>query len=140
MASKKIIHKELFEACMAAAARGGLFGIADLAAAVDVSDQTLYNHFPTGSRERQLIDEALGKMKRRTISNIRAKLYKNKSPVAQIALYKMICTPEERAALDYKRVEMNANVQESRRIDMEEAKKIIDELEKRYGERADDDR
>lgn len=139
MASKKIIHQELFEKCMEAAEHGGLFGIADLAAAVDVSDQTLYNHFPTGSKERQMIDEALGKMKRRTISNIRAKLYKSDSPVAQIALYKMLCSPEERAALDYKKVEMNANVQESRRIDMDEAKKFIDALEEKYGEKADDD-
>lgn len=124
---------------MAAIAKGGLFSIQDVAAAIDLSYQTLYNHFPEGTEERRMIDEGIGKMKRRAVVSVRAKLYKSTNPVALIAFYKMICTPEERAALDYKKVEMNANVQESRRIDMEEAKKFIDEWTKKYGERTDDD-
>lgn len=137
--AKRKTHSQIFEECMAAIAKGGLFSIPDVAAAIDLSYQTLYNHFPEGTEERRMIDEGIGKMTRRTISNIRAKLYKSESPVAQIALYKMLCTPEERAALDYKKVEMNANVQESRRIDMDEAKKFIDALEEKHGEKADDD-
>lgn len=75
-----------------------LFFIEDIVAWLPVSKETFYRFFPTDCDEYDTLKKLLEDNKVRMKTSIRAKLYKGKG-ADLIALYKMICTDEERKAI-----------------------------------------
>lgn len=75
-----------------------LFFIEDIVAWLPISKPTFYEFFPLGTNEFNELKKMLEDNKVRMKTSIRAKLYKGKG-ADLIALYKMICTDEERKAI-----------------------------------------
>ena len=75
-----------------------LFFIDDIVAWLPIGKTTFYEFFPLGSNELNELKKMLEDNKVRMKTSIRAKLYKGKG-ADLIALYKMICTDEERKAI-----------------------------------------
>lgn len=76
-----------------------LFFIEDLVAFLPCDRATFYRKFPQGCDECDTIKRALETNKVRTKSAIRHRLFNMDNPTAQLALYRMIATPEERDAI-----------------------------------------
>lgn len=75
-----------------------LFFIDDIVAWLPIGKTTFYEFFPLGSNELNELKKMLEDNKVRMKTSIRAKLYKGKG-TDLIALYKMICTDDERKAI-----------------------------------------
>lgn len=75
-----------------------LFFIEDIVAWLPCDKTTFYRFFPTECNEYNTLKKLLEDNKVRMKTSIRAKLYKGKG-ADLIALYKMICTDEERKAI-----------------------------------------
>ena len=75
-----------------------LFFIDDIVAWLPISKPTFYEFFPLEANELNELKKLLEDNKVRMKTSIRAKLYKGKG-ADLIALYKMICTDEERKAI-----------------------------------------
>lgn len=96
MAYKK---KELYKKALELIDSHNLFFISDVSSYLGVSRETFYKHFPLESDEMDTIKDAIEKNKARVKVSIRSKLHKSTSPTGLLALYKLICTDEERKAL-----------------------------------------
>ena len=75
-----------------------LFFIEDIVAWLPCDKTTFYRYFPVDCNEYNTLKKMLEDNKVRMKTSIRAKLYKGKG-ADLIALYKMICTDEERKAI-----------------------------------------
>ena len=75
-----------------------LFFIEDIVAWLPCDKTTFYRFFPTECNEYNTLKKLLEDNKVRMKTSIRAKLYKGKG-ADLIALYKMICSDEERKAI-----------------------------------------
>jgi hypothetical protein len=82
-----------------------LFFVADVISCLGVVDSTFYAHFPVDSKELEYLKEKLNMNRANTKVSIRAKLHKSTAPAALLALYKLICTDEERKALSMQHVD-----------------------------------
>ena len=92
-------RKRLYEQAMQIIEERNLFFIEDLVAFLPCDRATFYRKFPQGCDECDNIKSALETNKVRTKSAIRHRLFNMDNPTAQIALYRMIATPEERDAI-----------------------------------------
>ena len=138
MYNKKILYQQ----CVKAIADGGLFSLLDVAAVVGVAIQTLYNKFPNGSAERASLERLLLEAKRKTIRTLRFKMLNSDNPNAWTALYKQLCTQQERIDFSSKSIDANVRAEvdtQQRRIDRAAAAEFIAEFEAKYGEKSDDD-
>lgn len=88
----------IFQQAQAAIRDHNLFFIEDVVAFLPCDKTTFYRHFPTECNEYNTLKKMLEANKIRTKASIRNKLYKGKGGDL-IALYKMICTDEERKAI-----------------------------------------
>lgn len=80
--------------------KNNLFFIEDIVAFITCSKPTFYEYFPLYSNELNDLKEMLEQNKIRTKSAIRAKLFKGEKAAELLALYRLICTPEERQMLN----------------------------------------
>lgn len=92
-------RKQLYEQALQVIEERNLFFIEDLVAFLPCDRATFYRKFPQGCDECDNIKRALETNKVRTKSAIRHRLFNMDNPTAQIALYRMIATPEERDAI-----------------------------------------
>ena len=76
-----------------------LFFIDDVVSYSGISKQTFYDFFKVDSDELDDIKELLNKNKVEVKVSIRQKLFKGNKAAELLALYKLICTDEERKAL-----------------------------------------
>lgn len=90
---------KIFKQAKTAIEKKNLFFIEDIVAFIPCNKDTFYRFFPTNSDEYDTLKEALEQNKIRTKSSIRAKLYAGSRANELIALYKLICTDEERKSL-----------------------------------------
>ena len=119
--------KEIFEQAKSAIKENNLFFIDDIVAWLPISKPTLYEFFPLESNELNILKRMLNINKVRTKSAIRAKLFKGQKAAELLALYRLICTPEERKALNQQYIEHEVpNGLEIKTT--AKSKKIIDEL------------
>jgi len=119
--------KEIFEQAKTAIKENNLFFIDDIVAWLPISKPTLYEFFPLESNELNILKRMLNENKVRTKSAIRAKLFKGQKAAELLALYRLICTPEERKALNQQYIEHEVpNGLEIKTT--AKSKKIIDEL------------
>lgn len=100
--NKEKIYKQALEAIE----KNNLFFIEDLVAWLPISKPTLYEFFPLESNELNTIKDLLNINKTKTKSAIRAKLFKSDKAGELLALYRLICTPEEHRLLNQNYTEL----------------------------------
>jgi len=121
---------KLFEQSKEAIEKNNLFFIEDIVAWLPCTKATFYEYFPVDSDELNELKGMLEVNKIRTKSSIRAKLFRSEKAGELLALYRLICTPDERRKLNQQYIEMNAKddsitinfVNRSNRKDKEENK------------------
>ena len=97
---------EIFKQALEAIEKNNLFFIEDLVAWLPISKPTLYEFFPLESNELNSIKNLLNINKTKTKSAIRAKLFKSDKAGELLALYRLICTPEEHRLLNQNYTEL----------------------------------
>ena len=97
---------KLYQQAQAAIKENNLFFIEDVVAFIPCSKPTFYEYFPIDSNEFNNLKDLLEQNKIRTKSAIRAKLYKSPKASELLALYRLICTPEERKMLNQNYIEL----------------------------------
>lgn len=102
-------REELFKMAEKAIKENNLFFIYDIIAWLPCSHDTFYTYFPVGSEELDTLKRMLDDNKVRTKSAIRAKLFKSEKAGELLALYRLICTPEERRMLNQSYLELESN-------------------------------
>jgi len=108
-------RKKLYEQAMRVIEERNLFFIEDVVAFLPCDRSTFYAKFPPNSDESDTIKRALETNKIRTKSAIRHRLFNMDNPTAQIALYRMIATPEERDAISMNRTDITSGGKELNR-------------------------
>jgi len=115
-------RQELFNQAIEKIAEENLFFIEDIVAWLPCDKTTFYRYFPVDekkdSQQEEIINpegekcngynylkEMLEQNKIKTKSSLRAKMYKGDSSALVLALYKLICTPEERKALSMQAID-----------------------------------
>ena len=97
---------KLYQQAETAIKENNLFFIEDVVAFIPCSKPTFYEYFPIDSNEFNNLKDLLEQNKIRTKSAIRAKLYKSPKASELLALYRLICTPEERKMLNQNYIEL----------------------------------
>lgn len=92
--------KELFEQAIGIIKKNPIFFIEDVVAFLPISKPTFYEYFPVDSSEFNIIKDAIDENKTKTKIGIRGKLYKSQKAGELLALYKLICSDEERRMLN----------------------------------------
>lgn len=98
-------QKKIYEQAKEAIEENNLFFIEDVVAFLPISKPTFYDYFPVDSNELNDIKDMLEQNKIKTKSSIRAKLYKSEKAAELLALYRLICTPEEHRLLNQQYIE-----------------------------------
>jgi len=91
--------KELFDKALKVIDKDGLYFLSDVHAYLGISSSTFYDHFPSNSSDSSTLKEKLEANKVKTKVELRAKLHNSGSTSGILALYKLICTNDERKAL-----------------------------------------
>ena len=104
-----------------------LFFIEDIVSFLPISKKTFYEYFPVESDESNELKELLEKNRVELKVSMRSKWYKSNSPALQMALMKLISTPEElkKLAMQYQESENNHKVN----ISLKDAIKFSDNSE-----------
>ena len=97
---------KLYQQAQTAITENNLFFIEDIVAFIPCSKPTFYEYFPIDSNELNNLKGLLEQNKIRTKAAIRAKLYKSPKASELLALYRLICTPEERKMLNQNYIEL----------------------------------
>ena len=98
--------KQLFEQAKGVIQRNPIFFIEDLLGFLPCSKPTFYEHFKIESDELNTLKELIDQNKLKTKTGIRAKLYKSEKAAELLALYRLICTPDERRMLNQNYLEL----------------------------------
>ena len=93
-------REKILEQAKTAIKENNLFFIEDIIAFIPCCKDTFYRFFPKGSDEYDTLKRLLEDNKVRTKSSIRAKLFKSQKAAELLALYRLICTPEEHQKLN----------------------------------------
>ena len=102
----QIYNKEdLFEQAKEAIKNNNLFFFSDVIAFLPCHPTTFYEYFRPDEKEHTELREMLEANKIRTKSSIRAKLFKSSKAAELLALYRLICTPEEHRLLNQQYIE-----------------------------------
>lgn len=110
--------KELHKMALEAIEENRLFTIQDVVDYLGVSKATLYEHFKINSDEMNEIKQAIQQNKIRIKVSLRAKMARGDNPTAMLALYKLICTDEERRRLSMQDVNLNVTRDDMPAIDL----------------------
>lgn len=128
--------KKIYQQALADAETYHFFFIDDLVAWLGISRTTFYNFFPPESDKLNKIKERLEKNKISTKHQIRQRWSNSNNPSEQIALYKLLATPEERKMLAANYIELTGengnaiNIRQPRELTPAEAAAFIAELNK----------
>ena len=91
---------KIYQQAQEAVKNNNLFFIDDIVAWLPCARSTFYEYYPDGSDEMDNLKRLLEDNKIRTKSAIRSKLFKGEKAAELLALYRLICTPEERQNLN----------------------------------------
>ena len=86
-----------------------LFFVEDVISLLPCSKPTFYDHFPDDSDELNYIKEKLDANKIDIKVSIRQKLHKGDNTTSLLALYKLICTEDERRSLSQSYIDQKIN-------------------------------
>lgn len=114
-------------------AKHHLFFIADVVSFLPISKATFYLYFPENSDELDSIKELIDNERVSMKIKLRARLSMSKSDTGILALYKLICTDEERKALSMNFQEITGKdgkdlIPEKQQLTSEQIDKLIDKL------------
>lgn len=87
--------QELFEKAKEAIVKHKLFFVEDIVAFLPCAKPTFYDHFPPNSNQLNELKELLETNRTELKVSMRSKWYKSNAPALQMALMKLIATPEE---------------------------------------------
>ena len=99
---------KIFEQAKEEIKKNNLFSIEDIVAFIPCDKTTFYRFFPTDCNEYNTLKEMLELNKIKTKSAIRAKLYKGEKAAELLALYRLICTNEERQMLNQNYIDITS--------------------------------
>ena len=99
---------KIFEQAKEAIKKNNLFFIEDIVAFIPCNKDTFYRFFPTESDEYDNLKGLLDENKVKTKSAIRAKLFKGEKAAELLALYRLICTNEERQMLNQNYIDITS--------------------------------
>lgn len=88
-------RKKIFEQAKEVIGKNKLFFIEDIVAFLPCAKQTFYDFFPVDSDELDELKELLNQNRTELKVSMRSKWYKSNAPALQMALMKLIATPEE---------------------------------------------
>jgi hypothetical protein len=91
--------EDLFNKALESIEKHKLFFIEDIVAFLPCGKTAFYDHFPNDSNEYKRMFEALEKNRTEIKSSLRSKWYKSNAPALQLALYKLIASPDEHRSL-----------------------------------------
>ena len=91
---------KIYQQAQEAVKNNNLFFIDDIVAWLPCARSTFYEYYPDGSDEMDNLKRMLEDNKIKTKSAIRSKLFKGEKAAELLALYRLICTPEERQNLN----------------------------------------
>ncbi|MEN5306813.1 hypothetical protein ABE425_04815 [Chryseobacterium cucumeris] len=119
--------KDLLSKAKEAIEKHKLFFVEDVVAFLPCAKPTFYEYFPAESNELNELKELLEKNRVELKVSMRSKWYKSNSPALQMALMKLISTPEElkKLAMQYQESENNHKVN----ISLKDAIKFSDNSE-----------
>lgn len=98
--------EKIFEQAKEAITKNNLFFVNEIWTWLPCSRSWFYDAFPDGSDELDTFKGMLEQNKIKTKSAIRSKLFRSDKAGELLALYRLICTPEERQMLNQQYVEM----------------------------------
>lgn len=98
--------QDIFEKGMAAIEKYKLFFIHDVVSYLPCTKSTFYDFFPINSEEMDAIKEALETERITLKISIRKKLFESNRETGLLALYKLLCTDEERQMLSMTEVKV----------------------------------
>lgn len=91
--------KRMYERAVEAIEKNNLFFIKDAYTFIGIPESTFYEYIPADSEFSEMLKIAIAKNRAKTKVGLRKKWYNSNSATAQLALYKLICSDEERKAL-----------------------------------------
>lgn len=97
--------KKIFEQAKEVIVKHKLFFVEDIVAFLPISKPTFYDFFPIESDEINDLKELLNQNRTELKVSMRSKWYKSNAPALQMALMKLIATPEELRKLSMQFVE-----------------------------------
>lgn len=97
--------QDLFEKAQEAIKKHKLFFIDDIIAFLPCSKPTFYEHFPADSNQLNELKEMLEQNRIELKVSMRSKWYKSNAPALQMALMKLIASPEELKKLSMQFIE-----------------------------------
>ena len=127
-------RKKIFEQAKEMIVKHKLFFVDDIVAFLPCSKSSFYEFYPDGSDELDELKELLNVNRTTLKVSMRSKWYTSNAPALQMALMKLIATPEELKKLSMQFVESentNKNIDAGKLTD-KEIKKINDSLEQSY--------
>ena len=126
--------EDLLKTAKEAIIKNRLIFIEDIIAFLPCHKSTFYEHFPNESDNYKTMFDMLETNRTTLKVSMRSKWYTSNAPALQMALMKLIATPEELKKLSMQFIESentNKNIDAGKLTD-EEIKKINDSLEKSY--------
>ena len=103
-------RKKIFEQAKEVIVKHKLFFVDDIVAFLPISKKTFYEYFPVESDESNELKELLNQNKTELKVSMRSKWYKSNAPALQMALMKLIATPEELKKLSMQHSEIESNM------------------------------
>ena len=126
--------EDLFNTAIEQIKKNKLFFIEDIIAFLPCRKSTFYEHFPNDSDYYKRMFEELETNRVELKVSMRSKWYKSNAPALQMALMKLIASPEELKKLSMQYIESdnnNINVN-SKPLSPEEIKKMSNELDNEF--------
>ena len=102
------IKKDIYKKAVKAIKMNKLFFVEDVVALLPCDKTTFYRFFPVNCNEYNAIKDLLDNEKINIKIGIRQKLFKGDHSADLIALYKLICTDDERRALSMQQIDITA--------------------------------
>ena len=105
-------RKKIFEQAKEVIVKHKLFFIEDIVAFLPISKPTFYDYFPIDSNEINELKELLETNRTELKVSMRSKWYKSNAPALQMALMKLIATPDELRKLSMNHTDLTTNGKE----------------------------
>ena len=99
----------IFETCKKVVEENRLFFIEDIIAFLPITKPTFYVYFPVDSYEFNTLKDMINRNKVLTKTEMRSRWYQSENPTLQIALYKTICSDDERKMLSTNHTDITTN-------------------------------
>jgi hypothetical protein len=125
--------KKIFEQAKEMIVKHKLFFIEDIVAFLPCDKTTFYRFFEPESNEYNELKGLLETNRVELKVSMRSKWYKSNAPALQMALMKLIATPEELRKLSMNHTDLTTNGESiNKPLTAEEAKKLADKLDEEY--------